>query len=458
MPFEVKEISNKIKIGATVDGSQKWFSPEEVSAMILEFMKSVAEDYLRQKVTKAVITVPAYFNDTQRQATKTAAQIAGLEVLRIINEPTAAALAYRLNMDESANRKILIYDFGGGTFDVSVLHIKGSTITVLATDGDTNLGGNDIDQALTEYFIDEFEKKFRKSGVREDAKALAKMKKEIELKKRELSSRPLTDIYVESLFDGIEFTASFTRAKLDELSRNILKRTIDCVERCLSAACLSKNQIDNVILVGGSTRLCRVQELVAEKFGSYKIAKDINADEAVAVGAAVQAALILGKIPQYRIQDVTPLSLGIQTNCNGISNFMSVIIPRNTPIPVSKTKGYTTLEDNQTSMCYPIYQGERAKADENHHIGTFSSYGHRSAPKGEVAVDLKFDFDFDGILTATSKDCETGKESSYEVSANRLTQSEIEEMMKQAERFRQEDLKFKERAEAWNARRNPFRF
>lgn len=435
LPFAVEKLDNKITIGAKVGGIEKHFFPEEVSAMVLEYMRSVAEAYVEHSVSKAVISVPACFNDSQRQATKAAAKIAGLEVLRIINEPTAAALAYRFNMDLSASKIILIYDFGGATFDSSIVEIGRNNLRVIGTYGDMNIGGNDIDRLLVEHFIDDFEEKHKKMGVRNNSKAVLKLRIEIEKKKRFLSMSKETDILIESFFDDIDFEATLTLEKLNELSQDIIRRTFHCVDECLTAANLTKDHINLVVPVGGSTRLAKVQELLLECFGHDKLAKDINADEAVAIGAAMEAAIISGTANNYSIEDVTPMSLVVES-----SNLMSFIMPRNSPLQRSLNVQCFVVGSEQHFGRLNVYQGERLEPSKNHFIGKLLFCDLR----GSQPVGISFILDKDGILTVAGTNPITGVESKFQFPKSRLTQPKIEELAKNAEKLRNE-MRTKER-------------
>ena len=434
--FEIPNLGRKVR-------------PEEVGAQILKKLKEAAEAYLGEKITKAVITVPAYFNERQRQATKDAGKIAGLEVLRILNEPTAAALAYGL--DKKSDVKILVYDFGGGTFDVSILEGGEGVIEVKATAGDTHLGGANIDERIMEWLIEEFKKE---TGVdlRKDRTALQRLKEASEQAKKELSFKLETEINLPfitidpSTNQPLHLQKKLTRARLEEMIKDLVDRTMEIVKRALEDAKLRPQDIDEVVLVGGSTRIPLVQQRIKEFFGKEPH-KGVNPDEVVAVGAAIQAGVLSGEVKEILLVDVTPLSLGVET----YGGVMTVLIPRNTPIPYKKCEIFTTASDYQTEVEIHVLQGERPLAKDNKSLGKFYLAGIPPAPRGVPKIEVCFDIDVDGILHVTAKDLGTGKEQSIRVQASSgLTQEEIERMIKEAQMHEEEDKRKKELIEAKN--------
>ena len=436
------------RIRVRVDGQFREYSPEQISAFILQKMKGDAESFWGSTIRRAVITVPAYFNNLQRQATKDAGKIAGLEVLRIINEPTAAALAYGL--DKQGEQKILVYDLGGGTFDVSILDIGEGVYEVIATDGDTQLGGDDFDHRIVDWLSEEF-KMETGIDVRKDPAAQQRLRDAAEAAKKELSTRMETRIslpYLAADSRGPKhLERSLTRAKLEAMIEDYLLRTMRIVDSALAAANLTPKDIDQVVLVGGSTRIPKVQELVAEKFGRAKINKDINPDEVVALGAAIQAAVLAGEMQSLVLLDVTPLTLSIET----LGGVATPIIDRNTTIPVERTKTFTTAEDFQTTVEIHVVQGERKMAADNKSLGKFQLTGLPPAPRGVPQVDVTFQIDADGILHVTAKDKATGKSASIEIKeTSRLSEAEIERMKKEAEQYAEEDRRKLEEAETRN--------
>ena len=431
-----------------MNGRDEEYTPEQISAFILQKIKRDAEELLGTKITKAVITVPAYFNNLQRQATKDAGKIAGLEVLRIINEPTAAALAYGL--DKAKEQKILVYDLGGGTFDVSILDIGEGVFEVVASDGDTQLGGDDFDRRIVDWLAAEFK---AESGidVRNDPQAMQRLRDAAEAAKKELSSRMEARIslpYLSADAKGPKhLERTLTRAKLEAMISDYLERTMRIVDAALSAAKLTAKDIDQVVLVGGSTRIPKVQELVAERFGRAKVNKDINPDEVVALGAAIQAAVLSGEMQSLVLLDVTPLTLSIET----LGGVATPLIERNTTIPVEKTKTFTTADDFQTQVEIHVVQGERKMAADNKSLGRFQLTGLPPAPRGVPQIDVTFAIDADGILNVTAKDKATGKSASIEIKeTSRLTEAEIERMRKDAEEHAEEDRRRVEEVETRN--------
>ncbi len=448
---EIKRVPYKVVKGphgdARVEVMGKVYSPPEISAKILMKLKEAAEDYLGEKVTDAVITVPAYFNDAQRQATKDAGTIAGLNVRRIINEPTAAALAYGL--DKKKDQLIAVYDFGGGTFDISILEVGEGVVEVKATAGNTHLGGDDIDQRIVDWMIEEFKKE---TGIdlRKDRMALQRLKDAAEKAKIELSSTLETEInlpFITADASGPKhLVMKLTRAKLESMIEDLLQKTLEPCRQALEDAGLKPEDIDEVILVGGSTRIPRVQQLVRDFFGKEPH-KGINPDEVVAVGAAIQAAVLAGEMKDILLLDVTPLSLGIET----LGGIFTKIIPRNTTIPVRKSEIFTTAEDNQTQVEIHVLQGEREMAKDNRSLGRFILSGIPPAPRGVPKIEVTFDIDANGILHVSAKDLATGKEQAITITGSSgLTKEEIERMIKEAEAHREEDLRRRRLAELRN--------
>ncbi|KAK4491215.1 hypothetical protein RD792_001948 [Penstemon davidsonii] len=450
LPYEVVNKDGKPYVQVKMnDGEVKVFSPEEISAMVLRKMKETAESYMGKKIKHAVITVPAYFNDAQRQATKDAGAIAGLNVARIINEPTAAAIAYGL--DKKGESNILVFDLGGGTFDVSILSLDNGVFEVLATNGDTHLGGEDFDHRVMNYFVKLINKKYNKD-ISQDKKALGKLRKECERAKRALSSQHQVRVEIEALFDGIDFSEPLTRARFEELNMDLFKKTMEPVKRALKDSNLKNSEIHEIVLVGGSTRIPKVQQLLKEFFNGKEPNKGVNPDEAVAHGATVQGGIISGEGGEETqgllVLDVTPLSLGIET----VGGVMTKLIPRNSGIPTKKSQVFSTYQDQQTTVSIKVYQGERALANDCHELGKFDLSGIPPAPRGVPQIEVTFDVDVNGILHVTAEDKAAKKSKSITITNEngRLSEEEIQRKVEEAEEFAEEDRKIKERIEARN--------